>query len=405
MKGRFFDAVLSILAGVLLFGVGYAVGQSRWAPLNLIGSAGETPESARADFAPFWQVWHLLNQEYIDRPLETPALIDGAIQGMLATLDDPHTVYLTPREQQAAQDSISGQLEGIGAEIESVEGAITIVSPFDGSPAAEAGLQPRDIILQVDGVDVNGMDLSEAAGLIRGPAGTAVDLVIDRAEETLSLTIVRGLIKIPSVTLIRLEAPNDDLAYLRLSRFSDLTNEELKQALESDLVAGAAGLVLDLRRNPGGMLTAVVEVADQFLEDGVILTEDFGGGREESYEAGSRGLAQEIPLVVLVDEGSASASEVLAGALRDQGRALIVGQQTFGKGTVQSWTTLQNGGGLRMTIARWLTPNGTWVTEAGLRPDVEVAPAAAGVEDMQLEQAVEIFRGEIARHSPLSARD
>lgn len=395
MKGRLFDAFLTFLAGTLIFAAGYAIGQSNWAPIKLTGAAATTPADAREAFVPFWEVWHLIENDYVDRPVDPDLLVEGAITGMLAVLDDPHTAYLAPEEQRAAEDAMQGQLQGIGAEVESIDGALTIVSPFDGSPAAKAGLQPRDIIREVNGVEVTGLPAAEAAALIRGPAGTDVDLLIEREAETFDVTITRGVIDIPSISLTMLEESGNQLAHLRLSRFGERTTTELREALETVNESGADGLILDLRRNPGGSLNTVVDVADQFLDGGVILTEDFGGGREKIFEAEEEGLAQNIPLVVLVDEGSASASEVLAGALRDQGRATIIGTTTFGKGTVQSWNTLRNGGGVRITIARWLTPNGSWVHETGLQPEIEIARNEETAADVQLEAAIELLENQL----------
>ena len=395
MRNRTPVFFLFITYTLIIFAGGYWMGRSGW-PLIQLGIATSTvPPEARETFSPFWEVWNLVNDRYYDQPVDPVALTEGAIEGMLDTLEDPNTRYLPPAAEESARQSMEGELEGIGVLVEYVDGAITVVSPFEGSPAEEAGLQPGDVLRQADGVELTGMDLSRAAELIRGPAGTAVDLVIERDGETFEVEVERDVIRIPSV---RSEMLEENIAYVRLSRFSNPTPDELRTALEELMAQNPDGLILDMRNNPGGGLTTAVDVADEFLAEGTILIERFGGGDERVFEASEEGLAQEIPMVVLVNEGSASASEVVAGALRDQGRATLIGATTFGKGTVQTWHTLSNGGGVRITFARWLTPDGHWVTEGGLEPDIMVQmpeqPPGAGeeeTEDVQLEAAIEFL--------------
>lgn len=384
-----------ILYTFITFAGGYWMGRTGW-PLIQLGIATSTvPPEARETFAPFWEVWNLVNDRYFEQPLDPVVLTEGAIEGMLNTLDDPNTRYLPPAVEESARQSMEGELQGIGVLVEFVNGNITVVSPFEGSPAEEAGLEPGDVIREADGVDLSGLDLSEAAELIRGPAGTTVNLVIQRDGEIFEVDVERDVIQIPSV---RSEMLEQNIAYVRLSRFSNPTPDELRTALEELMAQNPDGLILDMRNNPGGGLTTAVEVADEFLAEGTILVERFGGGDERVFEASDEGFAQEIPMVVLVNEGSASASEVVAGALRDQDRATLIGATTFGKGTVQTWHTLSNGGGVRITFARWLTPDGTWVTEGGLEPDIIVetpdqppAPDEEEAEDPQLEAAINLL--------------
>lgn len=352
------------------------------------------PNDARQTFEPFWEVWRLVHDEYFEQPVDDAALIGGAIDGMLATLGDQNTVYLEPEAQQALEESISGEFQGIGAEVESIDGAVTIVAPFEGSPAEEAGLRPGDILREADGVALTDMDIGEAAALVRGPAGSEVQLVIERDGVTFDLAITRGVIRVPSV---RGEIIEEGLAYIRLNRFGEETDEELSDLLDELLVSNPAGLIIDLRRNPGGILETAVNVSDEFLSEGPILVERFGNGREVNYDAQDGDPAETLPIVVLIDEGSASASELLAGALRDRGRAVLIGATSFGKGTVQTWRTLSNGGGIRLTVARWLTPAGIWVHEAGLEPDyfVPVAPTVdeGDPDDTQLQAAIDFLLG------------
>ncbi|MBP6473137.1 MAG: peptidase S41, partial [Chloroflexi bacterium] len=242
---------------------------------------------------------------------------------------------------------------------------------------------------------LTGMDVYEAAQLVRGPAGTAVRLLIERDGESFELEIVRDYVALKSV---RSEMLDGNIAYVRLSRFGNQSGEEMKDALTEVMAANPVGLILDLRRNPGGSLDTAVSIADQFLPEGVILREQFGNDSERLYESTDKGLAETIPLVVLIDEGSASASEVLAGAIRDDGRGILIGQTSYGKGTVQTWQGLSNGGGVRLTIARWLTPNRTWIHGTGLEPDYFIPlPDTTSEQDFvdtQRQAAVDYLLGE-----------
>ena len=388
-------AFLTLIAA-LLFSGGYILGQSNYAPLVFFGPSTSTPDEAEAAFQPFWESWRLLQNEYFDQPLDNVQLAEGAIAGMIATLEDPNTRYLPPEQETAARNSISGQIEGIGAEVtEEEDGAIVIVSPYEGSPAADAGLLPGDILREADGIALTGMPVSEAASIVRGPAGSVVILTIERDGELFEVEVTRGIILVPSV---RGEILEENIAYVRLSRFGDNSAEELNELLAELLAQNPTGLILDMRGNPGGSLETAVNIADQFLTEGPILIQRFGNGSDKNFEATNDGLAQEIPLVLLMDEGSASAAEVLAGAIRDRGRGVLIGATSFGKGTVQTWWSLSNQGGLRITTARWLTPDGTWVHENGLEPDFFVAlPEVESPEeftDTQLEAAIDYLLGE-----------
>ncbi len=397
MKERAFTISTVIIIIFLAFSMGYFLGQSPWAPYPLFGAATTTPDEAKKTFEPFWEAWDMVHARYYDLPVDDELLTEGAIDGMLAVLGDDHTRYLSPRDEEAARQSMSGEFQGIGAEVEGRDGFITVVSPIDGSPAAAADLRPGDRLLKADGVDLFGMDVSDAAALVRGPAGTAVLLLISRGDEQFELEIVRDVVELKSV---RSEILDDNIAYLRLNRFGDKSGEELSDALTELMASNPDGLILDLRRNPGGSLTTAVDIADEFLPQGIILIEEFGNDSQRLHEATNKGIAEDIPLVVLIDEGSASASEVLAGAIRDDDRGTLIGQTTFGKGTVQTWQSLSNGGGLRLTIARWLTPNETWVHKEGLDPDYFIplpefdADADVEFEDTQLQAAIDFLLGE-----------
>jgi carboxyl-terminal processing protease len=391
---KLLSSLIVFLSVFVAFGGGYWFGQSPLAPLNLHSPALATPVQARDHFTHFWEVWHLLQSNYYVQPLNNEALVDGAINGMLETLDDPNTRYLPPREEQAARDGMAGEFQGIGAEIENVNGDIRIVSPFEGSPAEAAGLQPGDILRQADGVSLTGLDAAAAAALVRGPAGSSVQLTIERAGNIFEVTVVRDVIRIASVEGKMLD---EEIGYIRINRFGQTTTQEVQQTLASLMAHNPSGLILDLRRNPGGGLTAAIDITDHFLTRGVVLTEQFGDGRVKVFESTNRGLALETPLVVLVDEGTASASEVVAAAVRDRNRGILIGETTYGKGTVQTWHRLSNGGGVRITVAEWITPAGVSVDQHGLVPDYTVRlvdPLAIGPEqDNQLQAAVDYLLG------------
>jgi carboxyl-terminal processing protease len=394
MNSRPLTTLLVIFSLFFAFGAGYVLAQSPQAPVALFGPSGEVPSEANELFTPFWEVWDLVHTRYYDQPVDDEALLGGAIEGMLAVLDDPHTRYLSPEAEANTRERMDGEFQGIGAEVESVDGNITIVSPIVNSPAEAAGLLPGDILRAADGVDLTGMDLLEAVSLVRGPAGTAVALLVERNGEQLEITITRDVVELTSV---RSEMLDEGLAYIRLTQFGYRSTEEISAALKELMAQNPTGLILDLRRNPGGGLDTVVEIADEFLAEGVVLEEDFGNGRVQTFESTDKGLAEEVPLVILIDEGSASASEVLAGAIRDRERGILIGQTSYGKGTVQTWHALSNNGGVRITIARWLTPDETWINEIGLEPDYLISlPEVENPDeftDTQLQAAIDYLLG------------
>ena len=390
MKSRLITIMMTLILTATTFVAGYMVGQSGLGPWQLLPSRGGTPANLEETFSPFWEVWDLVHARFVEQPVDDVALMEGAIDGMLAVLDDPHTRYLSPEAEAMTRESMSGEFQGIGAEVSEAEGFIVIVSPIEGSPAEAAGLQPGDILLTADSVTLTGMSVTEAAQLVRGPKGTVVVLGIERDGEQFEVSIERDTITIPSV---RGEIVAGDLAYIRLTQFGQNSDEELEELLATLTEQNPAGVILDLRRNPGGSLDTAVNIADQFLPEGIVLYERFGTGRETEFESTDEGLADHLPLAVLLDEGSASASEVLAGAIQDRERGVLIGQTTFGKGTVQSWQGLSNGGGVRITTARWLTPDDNWIHEEGLAPDYFI-PLAEAEGDEQLEAAIDYLQGE-----------
>jgi carboxyl-terminal processing protease len=322
-------------------------------------------------------------------------LVQGALRGMVAALGDRHSAYLTSEENHLFLSDLSGELEGIGAEVDTSGEYLTIISPMRGSPAEAAGLLPGDLIVQVDGEDMTGFSGAEVIMRVRGPAGSVVRLTIHRegAPAPLEFEVERARITIPSVESEMLAG---GVGYVRINTFGDDTARDLRRALGDLQGAGAASLVLDLRGNPGGYLEAAIEVVSQFVDGGTVMLERFGDGSEQEYTARPNGLATGLPLVVLVNEGSASASEIVAGAIQDRQRGTLVGETTYGKGTVQVSTLLTGDGGVvKLTIARWLTPNGRTIQDQGLVPDVEVLltddDRAAGL-DPQLDAALELLQ-------------
>ncbi len=357
---------------------------------------GQPPAAADdmdALFAPFWEAWDLLHQYYVDQPLDDVTLMRGAIRGMMESLGDPHTGYMDPIEYEDATTQLSGEYEGIGAWVDTSGDYLTIVTPMKGSPAEQAGLKPGDMIIAIDGEDMTGVPPETARQKVLGPAGTEVVLTVLREgqEEPLEITVTRAKITVPSVEY---EMLPEGIAYVRLNTFGDTTGAELRAALDELLAQNPKGVILDLRNNGGGYLTTAVDVASQFLSSGVVLYEQYGDGSRDVYKVRRGGLATDLPLVVLVNEGTASASEIVAGAIQDYERGTLVGVVTYGKGSVQNWIPLENDGAVRITVARWLTPNERTIDRQGLTPDVIVEITEddyANDRDPQLDKAIEIL--------------
>jgi carboxyl-terminal processing protease len=345
-------------------------------------------------FAPFWQSWDLVHEQFVDQPVDDEALMRGAISGMLNALGDEHSSYMDPDQYRQANIPMEGEYEGIGAWVDPDAEYLTIVSPMPDSPAEAAGLKPGDQIIGIDGEDMTGIDGNLVIRKVLGPAGSEVTLTIQREgeEEPFDVTLERAHIIVPSV---QSEMLDGDIAYIQLFNFGDKTTRELRDALEELMAEEPAGLVLDLRNNGGGTLQSAIEVASEFIGDGVIMYEEYGDGKRDTYTAEKGGQATDIPMVVLINEGTASASEIVAGAIQDHGRGQLVGVTSFGKGSVQIWTALDNDqGAVRVTIARWLTPNGRTIHEIGLEPDLTVELTdedIAAERDPQLDKAVELL--------------
>ncbi|MBI4762262.1 MAG: S41 family peptidase [Chloroflexota bacterium] len=379
-------------------------------PLNILlppttaptqeGQASATPQELQDLFVPFWEAWNLVHEQYVNQPLDDTLLMQGAIRGMMEAVGDDYTYYMDPKVYELESTSLSGQYEGIGAYVDTQGEYLTIVSPIEGSPAEAAGLRPGDQIIAIDGEDMTGVAPEAARQKVLGPAGTTVVLTVAREgePEPLTFTIVRAKITVPSVTG---EMREDGIAYIDINFFGDRTTNELRAKLDELLAQNPKGIILDLRFNPGGYLVTSIEVASEFIDEGVVLIEQYSDGSRDTYNALGNGKATDIPLVVLVNEGSASAAEIVAGALQDYGRAQLVGVQTFGKGSVQTIQPLSNNqGAARITIAKWLTPKERLIQGVGLTPDYIVEMTDADYEnnrDPQLDKAVEVLLEMIAQ--------
>ena len=331
-------------------------------------------EDQPSQFDTFWEAWYLVHENFVDREALDPSVLTyGAIRGMIQALgDEGHTAFLTPDELSRQRSDIDGKFSGIGAYVGMKDGLPTIVSPFDGSPAAKAGVKAGDFIIEVDGEDVTTLPLPDIIDLIRGQEGTEVLLTLLRPEESTSVevSIIRGEIEIPAITWDMI--PGTDTALIRLSQFNANATEQLREAVAESEDQGATSVVFDVRNNPGGLLEQAINVTSQFLDDGYVLQREDADGERETYPVRRGGVATDIPMVVLINRGSASSSEIFAGAMQDHDRATVVGETTFGTGTVLQPFRLSDGSGLMLGTSQWLTADGRLIRKQGIEPDVEV---------------------------------
>lgn len=375
----------------------------------------EPPASVmHGDFSMFWTVLEKLETTYYDKKaINQQKIIDGAISGMVSSLDDPYTMYLPPQQNNNFKQGLAGKFEGIGAELALKGKEVVVVSPLDGSPAQKAGIKAGDTILKVDEQIIAGMTLNQVVDKIRGPKGTEVQLTLlhKNDQSPTTVKIVRDTITVKSLTTWtkkikdveginnkadELKANQDDkVVYIRLSQFGDSTNTEwlsLSNSIDRQLKSdpNIKGIVFDLRNNPGGYLTDAVYIASEFIKSGTAVMQEDRAQQRTEFPVSGKGILTDVPVVVLINGGSASASEIVSGALRDHGRAKLVGEKSFGKGTIQQAEDLGGGAGIHITIAKWLTPNGTWVHGKGLEPDVKVElDKKDASHDVQLEKAIE----------------
>lgn len=375
MKQKRLRLVTLCLMIMLAFGVGTVVGG-----ITVATAVAQSNPDTPKDFAVFWEAWAIIQAHFIDRDvLDTKELTYGAIQGLVTALgDDGHTTFLTPSALERQQSAMAGSFSGIGAQLGMKEGLPVIIAPIDDSPAAEAGIKPGDIILGVDGEDVTSLTLDEIVDKVRGPAGTEVVLTLLREGESSSIEVklVRREIKVAAVSWTMV--PGTKVALVRLNQFSATAKAEIVEAYKALKAAGAESMILDIRNNPGGLLTQAISVTSQFLKNGNVLQEENAQGRRRAFRVESGGVATEIPMVVLINPGSASSSEIFAGAIQDHERGQLIGETTFGTGTVLQTFTLEDGSALLLGTSQWLTADGRLIRKQGIKPDVEVVLPADG---------------------------
>lgn len=404
MKSAFAKRSAASLITAFLMFLSFVAGNFTGIWVQPVLAQRDTP----TEFGVFWEAWDLVVEYFVDRDkVDYTAMTYGAIQGMLSTLDDEnHTVFFAPDEAQQQASALEGSFEGIGAYVGQEEGQFVIVSPIRGSPADEAGIVAGDIVVAVDGTEITGMAEWEVISLIRGPAGSSVNLSIlhEGEEEPVDLTIERGWIDIESVLWARI--PGTTFAHLQITQFASDTSRELRGALQdilADRTDGRAvtGIMLDLRNNPGGYLQEALRVAYQFLPQGdIILHEQDAKGVLTTYRVEGNGIAREVQLVVLVNQGSASAAEIVAGALQENGRAKLVGMPTVGTGTVLRPFSLSDGSVLRLGVTNWLTPNQELIKGQGVQPDLTVEQEGS-VELMDSIKLEEISAADVRVHPDL----
>ena len=364
-----------------------------------VGTAA--PAEVREQFDLFWEAWGLVKEEFVNpRAMDPRNMTYGAVIGMLDSLGDAHTTFYSPEQSRISDDDIRGSFEGIGVQVETRNRFIMVVAPLPDTPGEKAGLKPGDIIFMVDGVKTEGMTLTEAVNRIRGPRGTTVHLTIVRPpqRDPIEMDIMRAEVVVSSVTSRILE---DNIAYVRLTGFTGQTTHAMSQQLQKVMAENPKALVLDLRNNPGGLLETSIEVTSTFLKKGIVLYEQEREGDPKAFMVRRMPFTVDLPMVVLTNRGSASASEIVAGALKDAGRATLVGDRTYGKGSVQNIRQMSDGSTIHLTVAYWLTPNFTDIEGVGIEPNVKVLVTEDDVKngvDAQLDKAIELIKsGQVAQ--------
>ncbi len=410
-KRKAAETVIAVVVAIALVGSGFWLG---WAegvqtPRHIMVSGlsdmtGNGSTTAPANFGVFWEAWQDINSLYLRNPSTTDQQkINGAINGLVGSLGDPYTEFFSPADNTQFQQDITGNFGGIGAELGiDNQNQIVIVAPLAGTPAANAGLKPQDAIFGINGSSTDSMTLDQAVNLIRGPVGSPVTLTIMRAgwQKPQDFKIVRATISVPNVTF----AMKGDVAVITLNEFTQDSDFEFYQALVKAVQHNAKGIVLDLRNDPGGYLQVAVDIAGYFLKPGTLIVKEVGRSvPEQDYTASGDGSLSGFPLVVLINGGSASASEILAGALHDDRGTPLIGTQSFGKGTVQQLQELSNGASIKITIAHWVLPSGQMINHKGLTPDYvvsstpETATGTATVADPQLDKALQVIQTQIGK--------
>lgn len=397
--------VLSVFVLVGVFVGGYYLGiegyRAQVSKALKVTINRQTPYDKNVDMSLFWQVWDLLGQKYYDKSKLIPSqMVYGAIEGMVASVGDPYTAFLPPTQNKIVNDNLSGSFEGVGIEIGYKDGHLAVIAPLSGSPAEKAGVKAGDYIIRIvdkaKNVDVDSSEIStsDAVTYIRGTAGTTVilTLVRDGNNTPIVVDLVRAKIDVPSI-IFSWTGKDSDIADIKISEFGSTTKDEWDKAISQILQKEKVkGIIIDLRNNPGGYLQAAVDLASDFVSNGTtIVIQQNGDGSKEEYKSESLPRMQNYKVVILINGGSASASEILSGALRDNIGAKLVGDKSFGKGTIQEPLDMNGGSGIHVTTAKWLTPKETWVHGTGLTPDVLISNPDSATEDAQLDEAIKLF--------------
>lgn len=392
----FIISALIIISVTFVFGATFGYNQ-RPEIERVLGVANKSePIGETVDFSPFWKVWRVVGEKYgLPEEIDRQKMVWGAINGLLTPLNDPYTVFFPPAEKEIFESEVKGNFEGVGMEVAIKDGILTVVSPLKGTPAANAGIKAGDKILKIDGKETDKMNVEEAVGHIRGEKGSTVKLLIfsPGSDKSREVSVIRDTIQVPALETSRAQ----DVFIIRINSFSERVAFEFQKALREFTLSKTDKLIIDLRGNPGGYLDGAVDIASWFLELGKpVLREKYKDGKEDILRSRGYNAFPSTPIVILVNEGSASASEILAGALRDNDKAKLVGKKTFGKGSVQELVPITDKTSLKITIARWLTPNGEDITKQGIKPDYEVDdPTKEEIDakkDPQLQKALEVLK-------------
>lgn len=385
-KKKIIFPVLFVICFLAVFGLGIWLGASQ--------AVYYVPQPGTVDFSLFWDSYNKLHEYFIEpSKINDQKVIYGAIEGMAKTLQDPYTSFFDPEQAKRFQQDLAGSFEGIGAEIGIKKNQLTIIAPLDGTPGQKAGLKAGDLILKIDGKSASDMTTEEAVSLIRGPKGTNVTLTIFRTDWSKSkdIKITRDTIIVPPM---KWEIKNENIAYIRINQFGESLPSDFAKAVMKIFNSPAQKIILDLRNNPGGYLEVSQDIAGWFFTKGkTVVIEDFGKKKEQKiYKSEGSGSLADYPIVILINEGTASASEILAGSLRDNRNIKLIGAKSFGKGSVQQVVDLNGGSFLKITIAKWLTPNGNLISEVGLEPDIKIESSDDPEKDPQLDKALEIIK-------------
>ncbi len=407
MKFRFLEKIngLTILVSTLTFLIGWQLGgyqlkitnENSIPQVNFINQTVPADKS-NVDFKLFWDTWNLVSQEYVDKKAIDPQkMFYGAIQGMVAAVGDPYTVFLPPEQQKATEEELGGSFEGVGMQLGfNKDKRLVVQAPLKDTPAFKAGVQAGDIIVKIGDKDATNISIPDAVNLIRGPKGTEISLELyhEGDEKTKNVTLKRDTIVVKSVEFTQKTTPQGKrVAYIQLTRFGERTFDEWSEAVSDALATAPQAIILDVRNNPGGYLDGAVYIGSEFISTGDIVVWENAKGEKNGLKVNRQGKLLQLPMVVLINKGSASASEIVAGAIQDNKRGKLVGDQSFGKGTIQDTKDLPGGTGIHITTAKWLTPLGRWIHNTGLTPDIKIVPTDEELKDLsrdvQLEKALE----------------